>query len=145
VWDTFTHSSGLAVRVLPALRQSVHLVDSYNPQVFTLLQHASTLVGLGALVVWGVRWYNSTLAIFPANSESLPSWLRWLLLMALFLPGLAAGVLVLWPSLSPGDISFRALQLTIGRAIFTAGTVFLTMFMLTALAWRLVWHSRFRK
>jgi hypothetical protein len=62
--------------------------------------------------------------------------------VAFVLSSSAAGFLVLWARLSSGEGTFRVLQNNLGRAVFSAGTVFLTLFMLTALAWR-AWQSRF--
>jgi len=56
--------------------------------------------------------------------------------VAVALPGAAAGLLVLWARFSGREWTFRILQDNLGRAIFSAGAVFLTVFMLAALVWQ---------
>jgi len=141
-WDSFTHGSGVAVQALPALRVPVRLFDGYMPRVFTLLQHVSTVLGLSLLAFWGVRWYRNAKADRPPYSRPLPTWLRGVTLMAMFLPSMAAGLLVIWPRLSGAESSFQALQQAIRWAALSAGRVFLMMLMLISLAWRVVYPSR---
>ena len=45
-WDSFTHAPGAAVDFFPLLRTPVPLFTGYTPEVYTLLQHASSLAGL---------------------------------------------------------------------------------------------------
>jgi hypothetical protein len=135
-WDSFTHTTGFAVQALPALRQPVHLADWYQPSVFTLLQHGSTLGGLSALAFWGVRWFRSASARQQAGATRLPTWARAFIIVVFILSSSVAGFLVLWAGSSAGEGTFGTLQKNMGRAIFSAGTVFLTLFMLTALTWR---------
>lgn len=143
VWDSFTHSGGLAVQSLPALSTPVHLFDWYTPRVYTVLQHGSTLGGLGLLAVWGVHWFRGTSPMNCPETTPLPRWLRLLALCAILLPSLGAGLRVLWLHLGNGQPLFPALQNYLGRAIFSAGTAFLAMLVLTALAWR-AWESSSR-
>ena len=135
-WDSFTHSTGFVVQALPVLRQPVHLVDWYQPHVFTLLQHGSTLAGLGALAFWGIRWFRGATAREGMGASRLPTWARASIVVAVALPGAAAGLLVLWARFSGREWTFRILQDNLGRAIFSAGAVFLTVFMLAALVWQ---------
>ena len=140
VWDSFTHRTGFVVQAVPALQVPVDLFDWYRPQVFTLLQHSSSLLGLAGIVFWGIRWFSSTRPERQSEAVPLSLWFKSLILAALVLPSCAAGLFVLWLHLSPGESSFRVLQNHLGRAIFSAGTVFLSMLMLSALAWR-VWPT----
>ena len=135
-WDSFTHSTGFVVQALPVLRQPVHLVDWYQPHVFTLLQHGSTLAGLSVLAFWGFRWFRGATAREVASATRLPTWARAFIMMAVALPSAAAGFLVLWARFSGREWTFRILQDNLGRAVFSAGTVFLMLFMLAALVWR---------
>jgi hypothetical protein len=136
VWDSFTHSTGFVVQALPVLRQPVHLVDWYQPHVFTLLQHGSTLAGLSVLAVWGLRWFRGATAREGMGASRLPTWVRASIVVAVALPSAAAGLLVLWARFSAREWTFRILQDNLGQALFSAGTVVLTLFMLAALVWR---------
>lgn len=136
VWDSFTHSTGFVVQALPVLRQPVHLVDWYQPHVFTVLQHGSTLAGLTALAFWGFRWFRGATAREVTSATRLPTWARASIMVAVALPSAAAGFLVLWARFSGREWTFRILQDNLGRAVFSAGTSFLLLFMLAALAWR---------
>jgi len=135
-WDSFTHSTGFVVQALPVLRQPVHLADWYQPHIFTLLQHGSTLAGLSALAFWGIRWFRGATAREGMGASWPPRWARASIVVAVALPSAAAGFLVLWARFSAREWTFRILQDNLGRAIFSAGTVFLTLFMLAALVWQ---------
>jgi uncharacterized protein DUF4184 len=135
VWDSFTHASGAGVDIFPVLRTPVRLFDGYAPEVFTLLQHASSLAGLALLAVWAVRWYRRTTPTGTPTATPLPLSLRTLAAAAVVLPTAATALLVLWWRLpDDGDGDLRIFQQSVGQAIFSAGTVFLVMVMLTALA-----------
>jgi hypothetical protein len=136
VWDSFTHSTGFVVQALPVLRHPVYLADWYQPHVFTLLQHGSTLAGLTALAFWGFRWFRGATAKEETGASRLPTWARASIVVAVALPSAATGLLVLWARFNGREWTFRILQDNLGRAIFSAGTVFLTVFILAALLWR---------
>jgi len=136
VWDSFTHSMGFVVQALPVLRQPVHVVDWYEPHVFTVLQHGSTLAGLSALAFWAFLWFRGATAREGMGASRLPRWARASIVVAVALPSVAAGVQVLRARFSAREWTFRVLQDDLGRAIFSAGTVFLMLFMLAALVWR---------
>jgi hypothetical protein len=59
-WDAFTHPNTWAYRHWPALRQALRLPFLGPVPYYKLLQHGSTVVGLGILAVWVVRWYRRT-------------------------------------------------------------------------------------
>jgi hypothetical protein len=135
-WDSFTHSTGFVVQALPVLREPVHLVDWYQPHVFTLFQHGSTLAGLSVLAFWGFCWFRGATTKKGIGASRLPTWARASILVAVALPSVAAGLLVLWARFTGREWTFRILQDNLGRAIFSAGTVFLTLFILAALVWQ---------
>lgn len=54
-WDAFTHSSGVAVALLPPLQQSILFGPLGQTPAYRVLQHASTLVGLAALAFYSWR------------------------------------------------------------------------------------------
>jgi hypothetical protein len=143
-WDSFTHSSGAAVRALPALQAQVSLASFYTPRVFTVLQHLSSVVGLLVLMALGARWYRRTVP-GQANSGALPFWSRLSIVLFLVVPSTAVGIAVLVSHLDAGDGSVRMQQLSVGRAVVSAGTVFLPSFMVAALAWCVARRRRFHE
>ena len=60
LWDAFTHGGGAAVRTFTSLRTELFALGNYHMLVFKLLQHASTILGMAALVVWIVDWIRRT-------------------------------------------------------------------------------------
>ena len=55
-WDAFTHASGAMVQALDPLRAPVIDAGGLSFRVFNLLQHASTLLGLAALMGVYAAW-----------------------------------------------------------------------------------------
>jgi hypothetical protein len=51
IWDSFTHEDGWSVLRIPALQEIWINVASMSFEGYSVLQHASTLVGFGALLV----------------------------------------------------------------------------------------------
>ena len=60
LWDAFTHPNTRPYRHWPALRQSLPLPMLGQVPYYKLLQHGSTILGLGILFAWIVLWYRST-------------------------------------------------------------------------------------
>jgi hypothetical protein len=136
VWDSFTHISGPAVQRIAPLRAQVALFAGYLPQVYTLLQHASSLAGVSLLILWGVRWYRATGPATDAAPRSLSGPLKVLSIGAIVVPSAAMPALLLWERLD-ADQGFHTLQVSLGRAVFSAGTVFLVSLLSVASVWRL--------
>jgi hypothetical protein len=136
VWDSFTHSTGFVVRLMPVMSTPMHLFEWYQPRLFTALQHVSTLGGLTILLGLTVRWFHGTAPIDCNAHVSLPIWPRLLAVAALVLPSAAAGLAILHRHLADASTLFPVFQNYLGRAIFSAGTVFLGMLLLLALVWR---------
>jgi hypothetical protein len=136
-WDSFTHASGFAVRALPVLQVRVPVAGFYQPHLFKVLQHASSVVGLTVLVVMGVRWYLHA-PIGPVDdSKALPFRLKLLMLVTLLLPSAAVALGVVALRVGVADGTSRVLRHSVGHAVFSAGTVLLMSFILAALVWRL--------
>lgn len=140
LWDSFTHSSGAAVQAIPALRLTVHVVDAYEPALFTLLQHASGLAGLSLLAGWGARWYWRTEPRQALETAPLSEWAKGTILLTLGLIPAVVGLSVVWPLPAAREDAFHMLRQAIGRAVFSAGAVFLPMLVSAALGWR-GWRS----
>jgi hypothetical protein len=61
VWDSFTHRQSWLVDHWPLLRQTV-VISWITPRpllVWHVLQHVSTLVGMGILAVWFIVWLHT--------------------------------------------------------------------------------------
>ncbi len=144
LWDSFTHESGFMVRHLPALRARVELVDGLSPHVSSLLFYASTVAGLGALALAGLRWYRSTPARELPLRRPLPRWLKGAFVFGIAVPSLSAVFYVLRPQLDVGAGELPGLG-TIRRAVVASGTVFLVTLTLAAFAWRLMRPALARK
>jgi hypothetical protein len=141
LWDSFTHSTGAAVQAIAVLRHPVPLFPGYTPFVFTMLQHSSSIVGLSLVAIWGMRWFLRTQPSGQASAHTLHTPVRAALIIVWVVSSFIAGGLVLWARLSMGEAPFSVLKDNLGRAIFSSGTVFLTAFMASAVAWR-TWATR---
>lgn len=75
VWDAFTHATGWGVARIPALARGVIALPASGTVVhgYTILQHASTAVGLLALAVAAARWWRSAprVPVVPALAARL--------------------------------------------------------------------------
>jgi hypothetical protein len=58
LWDAFTHPNTWPYRHWPALRQSLPLPMLGPVPYYKLLQHGSTIAGLGIFAAWIVLWYR---------------------------------------------------------------------------------------
>lgn len=74
LWDSFTHFHGWGVRRVPDLLTIVHLGGRVYLPLYRVLQHASTIVGLIALVVWVWRWLTRQPAVARAYGSSESKW-----------------------------------------------------------------------
>ena len=71
-WDAFTHPGTPVVTAIGWLRLPVGTFAGYPVQVFNVLQHASSIAGLGLLALWWRRWLRKAprvAAPAPALSE----------------------------------------------------------------------------
>ncbi|HEX3036405.1 MAG TPA: DUF4184 family protein [Thermodesulfobacteriota bacterium] len=57
VWDSFTHKYGWVAERLPLLQMTALTVAGHDLQVYKILRHGSTLVGLSLLAYWTWRWF----------------------------------------------------------------------------------------
>ncbi len=69
-WDAFTHDRGFVVRNIPDLRsRALEDFGTHRP-LYNVLQHASSLLGMGFLAFWGWRWFKRT------SPQPVPAYLR---------------------------------------------------------------------
>lgn len=72
LWDSFTHSTTWPYRHWSILRKPFTLPILGQVALYKILQHGSTVVGIGILSVWLLHWYRTT----PPSThlrESLPA------------------------------------------------------------------------
>ncbi len=60
VWDAFTHWGALGLRIFPVLGITLGHLVGQPVQVYQVLQHASTLLGMGLLAWWMWWWAART-------------------------------------------------------------------------------------
>jgi hypothetical protein len=72
-WDSFTHPTGKFVSMWSGLRIPLLVLRTRSIPVYELLQHASTALGVGILVVAYMRWLRS----FAPDSAPSPRSDRW--------------------------------------------------------------------
>jgi hypothetical protein len=122
-WDEFTHAGRWGAEHIPALAQSWGRLPGYR-----WLQYVSSVVGLGVLVIWFVRWWRRTPAV-PTRADTAARWV-WPLLVVL---GLGAGAVAGLAAGTLDDAVFPAAQ-------WAGGTVLLAAVLL-AIGWRLARRS----
>jgi hypothetical protein len=59
-WDSFTHNNTWLYRNWHVLHEPVHVFFLRHVELYKALQHGSTLVGLGVLLVYLAFWYCGT-------------------------------------------------------------------------------------
>lgn len=139
MWDSFTHDTGLPVRLLSPLRRVVGAPDGLTLHVYDLLQHASTLFGLGLLAAWIVRWARATR---PAPIPPAPA-LAWRIAAALCLlaiPTMAA-VRAAQATIAIDD-SLGSIQLAVSLGLFAGGEALLAVALTLGLVWRMYGRTR---
>ena len=96
-WDSITHANGWTVAHIGALNASVVAIGGTDVRVYKVLQHASSIVGLGLLLFWSVRWLRAradpTVPPEPATARAARVRVLALLLAAMIASGLLAGLL----------------------------------------------------
>lgn len=133
VWDSFTHASGFVVQHSSLLQQQVLALGSRDLRAFHLLQHASSLFGVSALMLGYWRWLRRT----PTPAKAAVDIPRYLLLAALLTASLAGAVPTALGAASRNgqlDVSAGAVRLAID-----GGTLFMGLYLLAA-----VWLTRRR-
>ena len=61
VWDSFTHPpQGLPLPIASFMQMVLIQFNGYTFYVFRLLQHLSTLIGIGFIIYWIKQWYTTT-------------------------------------------------------------------------------------
>ncbi|MEE9444483.1 MAG: DUF4184 family protein [Cocleimonas sp.] len=78
-WDFFTHFYG-APQYFPSMATPLTSIDGYDIMPYRVLQHSSTLFGMGLLTFWIWAWYSNRKNNHPSASLSerwiAPSYLK---------------------------------------------------------------------
>jgi hypothetical protein len=138
-WDSFTHGGAAVARLLPSIENRLFTLSGYTVYVFSLLQHASSLLGSLALMLWIWRWYRTApeaeTRLAAAPSPPAKRRIVGAIAVAVILAMAAASA-----SRFPVTLTLRALQ-PLARGIIVAGLASLFMaVMIYAIAWH--WHQR---
>lgn len=95
LWDSITHAHTWLWLHIAWLRRWLDLPIAGWTPVFMVLQYASTVLGLFALVVWILLWYRDTGSVTEATALP-PMTSRVSLAVTIFAIAIAAGVLRAW-------------------------------------------------
>lgn len=135
-WDSFTHAGAFFVARLPILGASLFEIAGYPVYTYKLLQHGSTVLGLGLIVLWTRRWYRETPPAAATLNWQPPAPMYRLMLAAICLVPLAGGVLAGFGH-AEGSTGIQVVQRFARSSVITAmslGAVTLATF---GLLWRL--------
>jgi hypothetical protein len=115
VWDAFTHPNTWLYRVWPVLRERVHLPLIGPTPIYKVLQHGSTILGVGALLMALLLWYRTT-NVATKPGTHVPPWRlsKVMILIALTAAALLGGVIraiaaIGFPSNPYADAQFAGL------------------------------------
>jgi hypothetical protein len=122
VWDSFTHGTGYLVTTLALLRVPVFVLGTRSVPLFDLLQHASTVLGVGVLVVAYLRWLRSV-GLDSAPSPYSDRW-RYGLLGALAVIALATALPVAYFVPSYSKSGSTNIALFVVRYVISCTTIF---------------------
>ncbi len=144
VWDAFTHGEGLMVQALPFLRIQVAAIGRYELYIYTLLQHASTLLGISLLAWWIARWWRSSVVKMTQPPLVLsPAQRMWIF-------GFLAAISIAAAALSAAGADWTVmdgatLRVLARQAAFAGLSGFLLGLSLYSLFWHFAFHSRNRR
>jgi hypothetical protein len=134
VWDSFTHGDGYFVRQFPGVFRA-EVTGAWD--VNRILQYVSTVGGCLVLAIWLYRWYRRTTPASVTGGDHVSGWVRYVVLAALVLFGVAGAVVEL--SRVDGDFSGETVVRLVLSGLVSGG--------LAALGWYVVlWHlARLRR
>lgn len=135
VWDSFTHERAPGVQILPFLRIYLFSVGEYHVHLFQVLQHASSVIGVGLLAWWSWRWLRSAPPhplkpplILSAQSKAV---------VVVCLLGLSGSfALVSASDILSNSINMPVIRQALRQAVITA----VSTFGIGTLAYSIAWH-----
>jgi hypothetical protein len=136
-WDAFTHPNRWGVRRFPILEVEICHTPFLPLTGFRILQYGSTLVGMGLLAYWFVRWYRRAGAakngwVAPLWTVAARAWTLAALLVVPLIPALIHGYLMTRPF-----VGLICMPPFIGRTVVVALSVFVLEVIVFSVGWRL--------
>jgi hypothetical protein len=128
-WDSFTHSDTWAYRTWRVLREPVRVVFLGSRPIYRVLQHGSTVLGIGALLIWSVLWYRNTKASAAVPTSLIPPSANGLLLASLSVIAFAGGIVRAFAEVGVPGGSFGRRQF-VGLFVVTAISLLWWQFVL---------------
>lgn len=121
-WDSFTHGTSYLVAIWPVLRIPAVVLGTRSFPLFEVLQHASTALGVGVLIVGYVRWLRSVDPDSAAPTNLSDRW-RYGLLGALAAIALATALPVAY-FVSTSKSSSTNVAMFVVRYVISCTTIF---------------------
>jgi hypothetical protein len=141
VWDSFTHSSMWLYQHWSFLRGMSHVPVVGLIQTTTLLQHVSTILGIGVLGIWLLHWYRRS----PMSDQrSGPQFSMTRKIAAIVLVSALAVVAGLYRATAVAGIpdSRHSLQVFAGEAVVTTLALIWWQLVLVGMIFRGSFSSR---
>ena len=127
IWDYFTHQSGIP-QVVPWMNTPLTSIDGYDIMPYRVLQHLSSLIGLGILLTIIYRWYKRHNNINDSTRFWLaPQWLKGLAVICLFVISTVIAVIYAYLNLPETDVLYGlyGAQIFLRYAIVSGMGIFL--------------------
>lgn len=143
-WDSFTHEGTLMVRSFGWLKMSLFAMGDYQFYVFNILQYASSILGVLALVYCGLKWWriNAPMQEFPGRVLH-----QWEVIAFIFLllvgPPLYGTLkaLAVYPmaTITPG---LWGLHILLGTFLIKGIAALIFLLLAYSTVWHLLWFLR---
>ena len=134
LWDAFTHFGGPAMDMLPFLNTAVGQVFGQTVRVYNVLQHASTIGGLGLLAWWTMRWVRAAPAPDLPGPRLAPR-IRTVLLLTVLMLTAAGAVLGGWRAARVGQ-GWWAVETFVWHGAVSGMGAFGLSLVLLGIVWR---------
>ncbi len=129
VWDAFTHAGRWGASLLPLLDRPLFVALDREFQLFNLLQHLSTAVGVAAIATVYCRALRARCGATASPQDTR----RRQLLLALFTSAAAAGATAAWVLTPPAQSAYVS-HLIVHTVVWSTSCLAL-LFVLASLAW----------
>jgi len=138
VWDSFTHSSGWMVQQLAILRTPIIDISQKAIKLHNILQHGSTLLGIGLLSYWYYRWFRQAPKEPIAALTCFSTRTKWLIILIIGLSASGIGSIYAFLNIFP-FASLRSFESFVGKAVISGMTIaFIELVIFSLLLFRLV-------
>ena len=137
LWDLPTHHATLVTSRFPAFEVVAMTIRGHDFRVYSVLQHVSSVVGLGLLIAWCRRWLRAQPVDASIGAGASPSARRAGVALVVVVPFLA--FVARWAFVVRRG---RGAALGLGLAIRAGGMAFALGLVIFALGWRVAVGSR---